>query len=238
MSEALTTPALVFESVTKIYQGTAEPVTIFQDFSWEVPQGVSLSVVGESGTGKSTLLHLAAALDRPNGGIIRVGNLEVGSLREKDLADFRAKTVGMIFQFHFLLKEFSAWENVYLPGWMAGLSRNHARERASYLLDCVGLSARRDHFPGQLSGGERQRVSLARALINDPLLILADEPTGNLDEKNSLVVQELLLRLVSQEKKTLLLVTHDLGFASRTDTRWRLSQGKLHQEDRLHREEV
>lgn len=227
MSETPISPALHFDSVTKIYQGTADPVTIFKDFSWEVPRGVSLSVVGESGTGKSTLLHLAAALDRPNQGLIHVGNLEVGSLKERELADFRAKTVGMIFQFHFLLKEFSALENVYLPGWMAGLNRNQAKERANFLLECVGLSARRDHYPGQLSGGERQRVALARALINDPLVILADEPTGNLDEKNSQVVQELLLKLVSQEHKTLLLVTHDLKFAARTDSCWRLTGGQL-----------
>lgn len=222
---------LSFDSVTKIYQGTAEPVSIFQDFTWTVPRGASYAVVGESGTGKSTLLHLAAALDKPNAGKIRVGELEVGTLKEKDLASFRAKTVGMIFQFHFLLKEFSAWENVYLPGWMAGLDKSRAKERAAYLLDCVGLGARQLHFPGQLSGGERQRVSLARALINDPLLILADEPTGNLDEKNSKVVQDILLQLVEKEKKTLVLVTHDRAFAQRTDCQWKLSNGQLHREE-------
>ena len=218
---------LEFRGVTREFREATEPVLLFRDFDWIVPRGQSTAVMGESGTGKSTLLHLASAMDKPDAGSIWLGGRDIAGLGERELSGVRTKELGMVFQFHFLLKEFSVLENVTLPAWLAGVPRAVARDRARQLLDRVGLSARLGHFPGQLSGGERQRASLARALINDPPLVLADEPTGNLDERNASLVQDLLLSLVREQSKTLLLVTHDSRFASRADHCLRLAGGRL-----------
>jgi lipoprotein-releasing system ATP-binding protein len=220
-------PLLEFLRVTKEFRETAEPVVLFRDLDFALQSGHSVSLMGESGTGKSTFLQLAAGLDTPSSGAVLLGGREISSLPVKDLNELRAQGVGLVFQFHFLLKEFSVLENVLLPAWLAGTPRVKATKRALELLEQVGLSARQGHFPAQLSGGEKQRAALARALINDPPLVLADEPTGNLDERNAALVQDLLLRLVVDHHKTLLLVTHDKVFAGRTDLSYRLTAGKL-----------
>ena len=218
---------LEFRGVHKSFGGAGEPVVLFSGLDWVLEAGQSVAVVGESGTGKTTLLHLAATLERPDSGAVFLGGVATQELDEKALARIRTRSLGLVFQFHFLLKEFSAVENVALPAWLAGVSRKEAWERARSLVALVGLEKRAGHFPHQLSGGERQRIALARALVNDPSLILADEPTGNLDVRHARDVQDLLLDLVSREGKTLLLVTHDLGFARRTGKVLRLSEGRL-----------
>jgi len=184
-------------------------------------------VVGESGTGKTTLLHLAATLERPDAGDVLLAGRPTAGLGEKALAEIRTRTLGLVFQFHFLLKEFTVLENVALPSWLAGVSKKESWDRARRLVGLVGLENRLGHHPHQLSGGERQRVAVARALVNDPALILADEPTGNLDVRHARAVQDLLLDLVSKEGKSLLLVTHDPDFARRTGRVLRLVGGVL-----------
>lgn len=220
-------PVLEFRGVHKTFDQGVEPVVLFQGLDWSLGAGEAVAVVGESGTGKTTLLHLAATLERPDAGEVLVGGRATAGLGEQALALLRSQTLGLVFQFHFLLKEFSAVENVALPAWLAGTPRAEAWDRARRLVALVGLEAREKHFPHQLSGGERQRVALARALVNDPALVLADEPTGNLDVRNGHLVQDLLLDLVQKEGKSLLLVTHDLDFAQRTGRVVRLSAGTL-----------
>jgi lipoprotein-releasing system ATP-binding protein len=220
-------PLLELRAVRRVFEETSSPVELFRGLDFALNAGESASIIGESGTGKSTLLHLAAALDRPNEGSVWLAGREISSLTEKALSPIRSRELGLVFQFHFLLKEFNVLENVLLPGWLNGMSRSEARERARSLLAQVGLTERLAHFPSQLSGGERQRVALARALINDPPLLLADEPTGNLDERNSLAVQDLFFQLVGEHHKSLLLVTHDRTFAARAQRQYRLAGGKL-----------
>ncbi len=217
---------LELRGVSKTFGGE-EPVVLFQDLDWTVEEGTAVAVVGESGTGKTTLLHLAATLERPDAGEVIVGGVATAGLGEQALAALRTSRLGMVFQFHFLLKEFSVIENVALPAWLAGVPRKQAWNRAAELVESVGLSGRGRHYPHQLSGGERQRTALARALINDPPLLLADEPTGNLDPRHARAVQDLLLDQVSRRGKSLLLVTHDLEFAGRTGRVLRLSAGRL-----------
>jgi lipoprotein-releasing system ATP-binding protein len=217
---------LEFRGVHKTFSGE-EPVVLFEGLEWSLDEGQAAAVVGESGTGKTTLLHLAATLERPDSGDVIVGGTSTGGLGEHSLAELRTTKLGMVFQFHFLLKEFTALENVALPAWLAGVSKKEAWDRAASLLEAVGLAGRGRHYPHQLSGGERQRTALARALVNDPALILADEPTGNLDPRHARAVQDLLLDLVSQRGKSLLLVTHDPEFARRTGRVVRLSGGRL-----------
>ena len=217
---------LEFQGLDKTFGGE-EPVVLFQGLSWSLEAGRAVAVIGESGTGKTTLLHLAATLERPDAGEVLVAGTPTAGLGEQALAALRTRSLGMVFQFHFLLKEFNALENVALPAWLAGTPRRESWDRARGLLEAVGLSGRGRHYPHQLSGGERQRVALARALVNDPVLILADEPTGNLDPGHARAVQDLLLDLVSSRGKSLLLVTHDGDFARRAGTVLRLSGGAL-----------
>lgn len=225
-----TTPVLELRGVHKAFSGGDEPVVLFQGLDWTLEAGGAVAVVGESGTGKTTLLHLAATLERPDSGEVWIAGTPTATLAEAPLAALRSRSLGLVFQFHFLLKEFSVVENVALPAWLAGTPREAAWSRAQELVQAVGLGHRAGHFPHQLSGGERQRAALARALVNDPPLILADEPTGNLDVRHARVVQDLLLDLVTQRGKTLLLVTHDPEFARRTGRVLRLSGGVLEPE--------
>jgi lipoprotein-releasing system ATP-binding protein len=210
--------------------GGEEPVVLFEGIDWSLDAGQAVAVVGESGTGKTTLLHLAATLERPDAGDVVLGGASTTALSEHALATLRTKALGMVFQFHFLLKEFTVVENVALPAWLAGVPRAEAWDRARALVETVGLAGRLKHYPHQLSGGERQRTALARALVNDPALILADEPTGNLDTRHAHAVQDLLLDLVTTRGKSLLLVTHDPEFARRAGTVLRLSGGRLERE--------
>ncbi len=212
-------PLLRVASVGKTYRTGSEELSVLNEVSLEMERGEIVSITGESGSGKTTLLSLIAGLDSPTRGHILCGGYEVSGLSESGLTEYRARTVGLIFQLHYLLKDFTALENVMIPAYMAGTSRNEARQFARELLQQVNLYERRDHYPLQLSGGERQRVAVARSMINHPELLLADEPTGNLDERNSRVVEELLLELVRAHSTSMILVTHDTSLAERSQGR-------------------
>ncbi len=218
---------LELKNVEKSYRTGAEAVTVLRGISLEVDAGKSVSVTGESGSGKSTLLNVIGGLDRPDGGTVVVGGHRVDALSEEQITRYRSRAIGFVFQFHYLLRDFTALENVSLPAIIAGERRVAARDRAAALLAEVNLSQRMDHLPSELSGGERQRVAVARALVNDPLLVLADEPTGNLDEDNSRLVQDLLFRVVRDRGSTLILVTHDPVFSRRGELHFRLDHGRL-----------
>jgi lipoprotein-releasing system ATP-binding protein len=214
-------------SLARRFQTGAESLDVLTDVNLEVAQGTTVAVTGESGCGKSTMLALIGGLDRPTGGSVRVGKTEVTRLEESGLSRYRSRDVGFVFQFHFLLKDFTALENVIIPGMLGGSSRHALRERGRQLLHDVGLDRRMNAWPVELSGGERQRVAVARALINEPLLLLADEPTGNLDERNAKNVEEMLFALVEKQQRTMIIVTHDTALASRAHRRFLLSGGVL-----------
>jgi len=211
--------------IRKAYPSGNGELEVLRDISLSVNEGELVAITGESGCGKSTLLNLIGGLDRPSEGEVLSCGFPVSRLSEKALTDYRNKSLGFVFQFHFLLKDFNALENVVMPALIGGEKKSRALDRGAELLDRVGLGERKDHFPSQLSGGERQRVALARALINDPRLIMADEPTGNLDEKNSRLVEEILFELTREFNKTLLLVTHDPVLAGKGSRRLHLTQG-------------
>ena len=184
-------------------------------------------IVGKSGSGKSTLLNMIGGLDAATSGTILVNGQDVSKMNEKQINEFRKKVLGLVFQFHYLLKDFTAVENIFLPAYMAGVPKKEAFERANDLLEEVGLADRKDHLPSQLSGGERQRVAVARSLVNDPELILADEPTGNLDPENAILIGDMLFRLSEKHGKTLVLVTHDMNLAAKGDVRYSIEGGAL-----------
>ncbi len=220
-------PILNILDVVKTYANGPEPLPILERLDFSAQPGSTSVILGESGSGKSTLLNLIGGLDRPDEGRIFVMGSDVTSLNEDELSIFRGRSVGFVFQFHYLLSDFNALENVLLPAYMTGTSRKGAERRAEDLLRSVHLEDRLHHYPHQLSGGERQRVAVARALVNDPEIILADEPTGNLDERNSKVVEELVFSLAEQFGKTLVLVTHDTSLAERGQIRYLLHDGSL-----------
>lgn len=215
------------ENLTKIYSGAGEKLTVFSDVNVNLKRGSKTVILGESGSGKSTLLNIIGALDNASGGKVQVGSYEVTSLDEENAALYRADFLGLIFQFHYLLKDFTALENVFLPLYMKGVPKKEARLRAERLLCDVGLEKRMHHLPSELSGGERQRAAVARSLIADPELILADEPTGNLDPENAHLVGELLFSVVEKYGKTLIMATHDLSLTSGADQCLRIKQGRL-----------
>jgi len=223
-------PALEVRELCKSYLSGSETLAILRSVSFMVPQGVSVAITGESGSGKSTLLNIIGGIDKPDAGSVRVGQFHIEQLSEAQLNEYRSRQVGFIFQFHYLLKDFTALENVLLPAYMAGYSKKEAMERARVLLAEVGMDHRLHHYPSQLSGGERQRVAVARSLVNDPDLILADEPTGNLDASNSGAVADLLFQSAEKYQKNLLVVTHDDAIARRAQIQFRLNGGVL--EDR------
>ncbi|MBR1640397.1 MAG: ABC transporter ATP-binding protein [Treponema sp.] len=214
-------------NLEKTYLSDSESLTILHDLNLEVEAGSKIAIVGESGSGKSTLLNIIGGIDKPSAGTVISGKWNVGKLSESQISEYRSSFIGLIFQFHYLLKDFTALENVYLPAMIAGKPKKEALELARQLLDDVGVSERMNHLPSQLSGGERQRVAAARALINDPHLILADEPTGNLDPANAEKIGELLFSMVEKYKKTLLLVTHDVNLAKKADITYRIVEGRL-----------
>ena len=217
------------KDLRKTYRTESESLTILNDLSIDIEKGKKIVIAGESGSGKSTFLNIVGALDNASAGSIIVGPYNVGQMDEEDAAEYRNKFLGLIFQFHYLLKDFTALENVYLPAFMAGVNKKEAEEKALKLLDDVGLSSRVNHLPSELSGGERQRVAVARALINDPQVILADEPTGNLDPANAVMIGDLLFSMADKYQKTLLLVTHDMNLASKGDKIYSIKEGRLNE---------
>jgi len=190
---------------------------ILKGVDFEVGQGEIVTIVGASGAGKSTLLNILGTLDRPDTGKLYIDNIEVSGLSNKNLSTFRNQKIGFIFQFHHLLGEFDAIENVCIPAFIAGTARKDAEKRATELLQLLGLGDRLNHKPNQLSGGEQQRVAVARALINNPSIIFADEPSGNLDSANSLELHELFIRLRKEFNQTFVIVTHNQGLADMSD---------------------
>ena len=182
-----------------------------------VNKGEIVSIVGSSGAGKSTLLHILGSLDKANAGEIWINNERIDTLKEKELSKFRNKHIGFVFQFHHLLPEFTALENVCIPGWIAGTPKNELEARALELIKILGLQDRASHKPSELSGGEQQRVAVARALINNPDIVFADEPTGNLDSKHAQELHELFLHLQKTMGQTFLIVTHNEALAKMSD---------------------
>ncbi|MBP3742620.1 MAG: ABC transporter ATP-binding protein [Treponema sp.] len=215
------------KNLEKTYVSDSETLTVLHDLNLEVEEGSKIAIVGESGSGKSTLLNIISGIDRPTSGSVQAGKWNVEKLSEAAISEYRSTFIGLIFQFHYLLKDFTALENVYMPSLIAGKNKKESIELAKQLLEDVGVADRMNHLPSQLSGGERQRVAAARALINDPQLILADEPTGNLDPANAEKIGELLFSMVEKYQKTLLLVTHDLHLAERADSCLRILEGRL-----------
>ncbi len=213
--------------LSKTYQDGLRRVEVLRGVDLEVEPGEMVAIVGPSGSGKSTLLHLLGALDRPDSGLVEIGGQRLTGLSGAALAGFRNRTIGFVFQFHQLLPDFTALENVMLPGRIAGLDPRQVLASARRLLLEVGLKERLDHFPNQLSGGERQRVALCRALVLEPPLLLADEPTGNLDPASGDNVFELLLNLQARHRTTGILVTHNPEIAERCTRILRLDGGVL-----------
>lgn len=218
------------EKVTRTYSEGPTELTIFSDISLKVAARETVGIVGSSGAGKTTLLNLLGGLDRPSSGHIDICGQDIHGLSEAGRARFRNRHLGFVYQFHHLLPEFSALENVMLPGTLGGMSVKEASGRAATMLERVGLGSRLQHKPGELSGGERQRVAIARALVNEPDCVLMDEPTGNLDEQTGEGVRELIESLRDQIGIAFVLVTHDMNMARSLGRVLRLEQGELFHE--------
>jgi putative ABC transport system ATP-binding protein len=217
---------IVVRNLVKTIRNGAHEVQIVRGISFDVESKEFVAIMGPSGSGKSTLLGLIAGLDAPTSGSISIDGVEITNLREDELAQLRGRKLGFVFQSYHLIPTLTAFENVLLPMEFNGIT-NGAGKRAEYLLESVGLAARRSHYPAQLSGGEQQRVALARAFMMKPSVLLADEPTGNLDTENGRHILELLIHLNKQEGTTLVLVTHDEMLASHADRRVNLRDGKI-----------
>lgn len=221
---------LVLAQVDKAFPSGSQQINILQQLNFSLKSGELVTVCGQSGCGKSTLLSLIGGIDRVNAGNIFFQGKDITKMSERQLNLYRRRDVAMVFQAHYLLKELTALENVQLPALINGMSGRESRDRAVDLLGQVGLSDRLRHYPYQLSGGECQRVAVARCLINQPLLVLADEPTGNLDEYNALAVEELLFEVLSNNGSAVLLVTHDQRLAQRGQRCLTLHKGRLQQQ--------
>ena len=221
---------LEIKDLEKTYVSDSEKLTILKDLNLTVDEGSKIVIVGESGSGKSTLLNIIGGIDKITAGSVLAGpdgKYNLSKLDETEIAEYRSSFLGFIFQFHYLLKDFTALENVYMPAYIAGVPKKEAEEKAASLLQDVGVYERKDHLPSQLSGGERQRVAVARSLINNPSLILADEPTGNLDPANASLIGDLLFSMVEKYNKTLLLVTHDMNLAQKGEKCFKIKKGRL-----------
>ncbi len=227
MSEAL----VIVEDLHKSFQHMGRTLEVLRGIDLNIYAGQILAIVGASGAGKSTLLHCIGTLDLPTSGRVRLAGEELTTMSSSRLAAVRNKSVGFVFQFHHLLPEFNALENVMLPGLIQGRSKKEMEKRAAALLEEVGLSSRVTHRPGELSGGEQQRVAVARALTLDPKLLLADEPTGNLDSATSEAIHELFFEINKQHGTTIVVVTHNLAFAESMPRVVRMRDGKVETDD-------
>ncbi|MCH6570395.1 MAG: ABC transporter ATP-binding protein [Acidobacteria bacterium] len=222
------TPALTFRLVSKVYDSSSrESRFALREVSFDIPPGLKVAIVGRSGSGKSTLLHLAAGIDVPTQGEVSIRGRNLAALSDRARTLVRRQEIGLVFQFFYLLPHLSVRENVCLPGFIAGAGVSEFEERASELLEEVGLLDRAEDNIQELSGGEMQRVAICRSLLRKPRLLLADEPTGNLDDANSGLVMNLMLKLASKEGHTLVYVTHSAELASLADEVWRLQSGVL-----------
>lgn len=215
------------EGLQKVFRTGELDLVLFENLSFQVARGEMLAIVGESGAGKSTLLHILGALDRPSAGDVYCANLRLSSLSENAAAEFRNREIGFVWQFHYLLPEFTAVENVAMPLLVRGFSQQQAKAGALRWLSAVGLEQRSGHRAGELSGGEQQRVALARALITQPKILLADEPTGDLDGRTADLVFELIARLHRECQLTSLIATHNFAFARRCQRVMRLQNGTI-----------
>ncbi|MBK7665740.1 MAG: ABC transporter ATP-binding protein [Sterolibacteriaceae bacterium] len=226
-------PVVRLEEIVKSYRRGVQTVPVLAGITFDIAAGEFLALMGPSGSGKSTLLNLIAGIDRPDSGRLMVAGTDIGRLTEQELADWRSRNIGFIFQFYNLMPVLDALENVELPLLLTGLSRRQRRERARMALDMVSLSDRLDHFPSELSGGQQQRVAIARALVTDPTLIVADEPTGDLDRESANDVLGMLERLNQQIGKTIIMVTHDQRAAQHAHAIMHLEKGELSQREEL-----
>jgi lipoprotein-releasing system ATP-binding protein len=215
--------------LVKKYKNGSEELVVLDQLDLSVEQGSKIIITGESGRGKTTLLNIIGGLDKGTSGVVNILGQNIDSMSENELYNFRNRVIGFVFQFHYLIKELTAAENVMMPYFIAGNSRKKSLSRAEEFLEKVNLKDRISFYPYQLSGGERQRVAVARSLINNPSIIIADDPTGNLDEKNALIVEDILFDLVKQQGATLVMVTHEMELAARGDVIMKLEKGKLQQ---------
>ncbi len=220
-------PVIKVTHLTKSYRQGERQIEVLSNLALTVQSGERVAIVGLSGSGKSTLLHLLAGLDQPDSGEVLVAGKSVFELSETELCSLRNKSLGFVYQFHHLLADFTAVENIAMPLMIAGVRRTKALQRATELLSKVHLTERAGHKPAQLSGGERQRVAIARALVNDPVCVLADEPTGNLDESSAAEVDALMLNLSEQMGTSFIVVTHNKALAQRLDRVLTLHNGQL-----------
>lgn len=218
---------LRLSAIRRTYKTSSESLTVLDGVDLSLQRGEIIALVAPSGSGKSTLLHLAGLLEKPDGGAVIINGKDAGKLPDQARTDIRLRTIGIVYQFHHLLAEFTALENIALPQMIAGKSRQAAESRAEGLLTKLGLAARKSHLPGKLSGGEQQRVAIARALANNPSLLLADEPTGNLDIHTANIVFDELLHIVRSENVAALIATHNPDLASRMDRQVALRDGRL-----------
>lgn len=221
------TNAIELEHVTRVYKREQFEVRALDDVSMSIPAGRFVAIMGPSGSGKTTMLNLIAGIDHPTSGRLAVGGEEIGGLKERDLAHWRARHIGLVFQFYNLIPVLTAFENVELPLLLTSLKKNERREHVETALRLVGLADRIDHYPRQLSGGQEQRVAIARAIVTDPTIVVADEPTGDLDAKSAEEILTLLAELNRQSHKTIVMVTHDQRAERFVDTVYRLDKGLL-----------
>ena len=228
MSSISSTVLIHVRDLVKQYSADSTSIPVLQGINLTIPEGERIALLGKSGCGKSTLLNLIGGLDVPTSGSVEIRGKDLAKLNANDRATYRLKTVGMIFQAFYLIPSQTAWENVELPMIFAGIPRLNRKEMAREALEAVGLGHRLNHFPNQLSGGERQRVAIARALVNQPEILLADEPTGNLDSTTGKEIIDLLMTHLDRHQSTLILVTHDEELARRCATRMlRMNDGRI-----------
>jgi len=225
--DSVKSPIVVIKDLNKSYRRGSQIIPVLNSITFDIDEGEFLALMGPSGSGKSTLLNLIAGIDKPDSGTISVGGIDITFLGEAELAQWRASNVGFIFQFYNLIPVLTAFENVELPLLLTSLSRRERREHVEMALRVVNLTDRMDHYPGQLSGGQQQRVAIARAVVPDPAILVADEPTGDLDKTSAREILELMERLVHELGKTIIMVTHDPRAAEKAHIIRNLEKGVL-----------